>query len=242
MQCKHDLPRLPALATCPFHPPPNLYLHRTFRLLCAHRRASITDLGKHFASHRMTRGPVYEESCLDGVEDIERYQTGGFHPIAPAHVIGGDRYRIVHKLGAGGISTVWLARDLTARDDKDSALGRLVCLKVLRADQSPTHCEDAADVAIPKAVASLNPAIHNRLLIADKCFIERGPNGSHLCVASDVAGPNLASIFECPGRVIGNRRLRAEYSRRVAKQVTEFVHEMHSAGYAHGGQCRLSLG
>jgi serine/threonine-protein kinase SRPK3 len=189
----------------------------------------------------MTCGPVYEESCLDRVEDIEGYQPGGFHPIAPAHVIGGDRYRIVHKLGAGGISTAWLARDLTARDDTDSAVGRLVCLKVLRADQSPSRCEDAADVTIPKAVASLNAAIRNRLLIADECFIEHGPNGSHLCVASEVAGPNLASIFNCPGRVIGNRRLRAEHSRKVARQVTEFVHEMHSAGYAHGGQCRLSL-
>jgi hypothetical protein len=41
-------------------------------------------------------------------EDVERYQRGGFHPVHLGDVYD-ERYRVVHKLGAGGFSTVWLA-------------------------------------------------------------------------------------------------------------------------------------
>lgn len=36
----------------------------------------------------------------DNVEDVERYQPGGYHPVAMGDILGG--YEIVHKLGFGG--------------------------------------------------------------------------------------------------------------------------------------------
>jgi serine/threonine-protein kinase SRPK3 len=182
--------------------------------------------------------PVYEESCLDFPEDVEQYKPGGFHPLAVGQVVGGSRFRIVHKLGSGGIATVWLVRNLASGASNSS---RLLCLKVVRADHSPMCAEDAAEVAIPKALAAANPELRKHLLVATESFIEVGPNGSHLCTISDVGGPSLSSMHECPGRVIGNRRLRGEYSRNVARQLTEFVCGMHSAGYAHGGACCDSI-
>lgn len=47
---------------------------------------------------------------IEDLEKLERYRVGGYRPI----VIGDqlhDRYRVVHKLGHGSYSTIWLARD-----------------------------------------------------------------------------------------------------------------------------------
>jgi serine/threonine-protein kinase SRPK3 len=182
--------------------------------------------------------PVYQESCLDFPEDVEQYKPGGSHPLAIGQIVGGGRFQIVHKLGSGGMATAWLVRNLVSDATDGSGL---FCLKVVRADHSPMCAEDAAEVAIPKALAAANAELRKHLLVATESFIEVGPNGSHLCTISDVGGPSLSSMHECPGRVIGNRRLRGEHSRNVARQVTEFVCGMHSAGYAHGGACCDSI-
>ena len=50
----------------------------------------------------------YRRSCLDHVEDIEKYRREGFHPIHLGDCLKGGRYYILHKLGCGGFSTVWL--------------------------------------------------------------------------------------------------------------------------------------
>jgi serine/threonine-protein kinase SRPK3 len=45
------------------------------------------------------------------LESPDRYQPGGYHPIHLGDVYC-QRYRVIHKLGFGAYSTVWLARDL----------------------------------------------------------------------------------------------------------------------------------
>ncbi|KAJ3920571.1 kinase-like domain-containing protein [Lentinula edodes] len=50
-------------------------------------------------------------SQLDEVEDVDNYRPGGFHPVQIGDKFSAGRYRIIHKLGFGGSSTIWLARD-----------------------------------------------------------------------------------------------------------------------------------
>ena len=45
-----------------------------------------------------------EENFLD-------YRPGGYHPVALGDTMKDGRYKIHHKLGYGGFSTVWVARD-----------------------------------------------------------------------------------------------------------------------------------
>ena len=45
------------------------------------------------------------------VESPHRYRPGGYHPIHLGDVYS-QRYRVIHKLGFGTYSTVWLVRDL----------------------------------------------------------------------------------------------------------------------------------
>lgn len=44
-------------------------------------------------------------------ERLERYMAGGFHPVAIGDTFCDGRYTVRDKLGFGGYSTVWLARD-----------------------------------------------------------------------------------------------------------------------------------
>jgi hypothetical protein len=44
-------------------------------------------------------------------EWITRYRPGGFHPVSLSDTFNDGRYKIFHKLGWGGFSTVWLAKD-----------------------------------------------------------------------------------------------------------------------------------
>ncbi|CAH0043643.1 unnamed protein product [Clonostachys solani] len=61
-------------------------------------------------------------------EEVERYEKGGFHPVHLGDRYDKGRYRIVHKIGSGGYSTVWLAFD--------SQLLTWVALKIVEADKS----------------------------------------------------------------------------------------------------------
>lgn len=53
----------------------------------------------------------YLPIIIDDTEDLEKYEAGGFHPVHLGDLYDDGRYKVVHKLGAGGFSTVWLARD-----------------------------------------------------------------------------------------------------------------------------------
>jgi hypothetical protein len=53
-------------------------------------------------------GPRYHS--LEGTESIYAYRPGGLHPVTIGDILA-DRYLVVHKLGFGGWSTIWLARD-----------------------------------------------------------------------------------------------------------------------------------
>ncbi len=51
-------------------------------------------------------------SCDVDAEPLQRYRKGGYHPTHLGDVLNNGRCKIMHKLGWGGYSTVWLAKDL----------------------------------------------------------------------------------------------------------------------------------
>ncbi|KAK1141853.1 hypothetical protein N8T08_008366 [Aspergillus melleus] len=69
---------------------------------------------------------------IESVERMEYYQGGGYHPVEIGDHFH-DRYRVVHKLGHGTYSTIWLARDEISH--------RYVAVKICAADSGPLETD-----------------------------------------------------------------------------------------------------
>jgi serine/threonine-protein kinase SRPK3 len=161
---------------------------------------------------------------INHVETLN-YRPGGFHPVHLGDEFKKNRYQVIHKLGHGGFATVWLARDIIRN--------RYVALKILAAHLS----RDCPEVEILRRLRS-GPEIKGKahvMYMLDHFWIE-GPNGRHLCVVSEVAGPSIKQFNDCPGKSKGLRRLRAAVARKVALQITEGLSYIHSTGTVHGGK------
>lgn len=65
-------------------------------------------------------------------------------------------------------------------------------------------------------------------------FTHNGPNGSHLCIVTELLGPSLE--FTIAEYHDGGDRLDAKNIVRVAKLLMQAVASIHDAGYAHGGK------
>lgn len=151
-------------------------------------------------------------------EEIELYQRGGFHPVHLGDLVDDGRYRIVHKLGAGGFSTVWLARD--------SLLASWVVLKLVVADKSALV--ERRTVRSHQVISQWNDG---RFVTYLRYFHVDGPNGRHLCLVQPLLGPscNYLSHYRM-------RRIHPWLARRAASQAAKAVADLHSHGLCHGGR------
>lgn len=52
-----------------------------------------------------------QHNLLYNQEKLSRYRPGGYHPVSLGDSFKDGRYKVHHKLGWGGYSTVWLAND-----------------------------------------------------------------------------------------------------------------------------------
>lgn len=151
-------------------------------------------------------------------EDVENYRKGGFHPVHLGDELDNGRYKILHKLGAGGFSTVWIARD---RSENDWVAVKIVDAKhsVLNAKKNAV-CQDALDKLQAKFVVS-----------EIRQFYHDGPNGRHLCIVLPILGPSASELsygLTC--------RLTPKIARNLSYQAAQAVCELHSHGVCHGGQ------
>jgi Protein kinase domain len=160
----------------------------------------------------------------DGVEYLRLYEPPGYHPVHLGDLIHRERYKIVHKLGHGGSSTVWMARDIREN--------RYVVLKIMTAD-----CGDCNDLMILQYLKE-RPSTHpGRRYIAfvREYFRIKGPNGSHICLVLDILGPSVLQIQE---KV---KQLRGRAAQKVAWQTTQGLAYLHSEGVCHGGRLKIIL-
>ena len=107
---------------------------------------------------------------IPGVESLERYKPGGYHPVSIGDCING-RYTVVDKLGFGGYSTVWLAHETSA--------SRYVALKIATADANTLSL---LEVQIIKELSSNDThrsVGRDSLMTISESFQLEGPNGTH---------------------------------------------------------------
>lgn len=163
---------------------------------------------------------TYLDGINEGLEPLEEYQEGGFHPVHLGDTLGASgQYRVIHKLGHGGFGTVWLCRDLQGPG--------YVAVKIMVGDVAP---EDIPDLALTKLDRSAPGAEH--IAIPLDSFSVTGPNGVHQCIVLPVLGPcvspRLWLSLEDPEPVL----------RGVACQSALAMSYLHKQGLCHGGKYR----
>jgi serine/threonine-protein kinase SRPK3 len=178
---------------------------------------------------------TYEIYAEGEADNIHLYKPGGLHPVIVGDVLNNGRYHLVHKLGAGDASTVWLARGLHHQGGSQPN-DPLVSIKILQASEKSTTSVAPNELSVARALQSSaadrgRKDVASQLLSIRSMFTEEGPNGSHVCLVSPVAGPSLDW-----GEWYSLRRFRPDVGRKICKQVTEAVQHMHSSGYVHGGE------
>ncbi|PWY88821.1 kinase-like protein [Aspergillus sclerotioniger CBS 115572] len=158
---------------------------------------------------------------IDGAEDLERYEPGGYHPIKINDVLH-NRYHIVDKLGYGGYSTVWLARD--------THLSRYVAVKVGIADSLPHETKALRALTAP-GPSSTHPGFSSIPCPLDE-FEVTGPNGTHPCYTVTPARRSLREASY-------SRLFPLDVARALSGGLVQAIAYIHSQGYIHGGQSRF---
>jgi serine/threonine-protein kinase SRPK3 len=162
---------------------------------------------------------------IDGVERLEMYQPGGYHPVMIDDLLH-NRYRIVDKLGYGGYSTIWLARDETAKRYVAVKIGisspslprrEIEVLRALHSSRSSSHAPAGSDMNACTALPSILDA-----------FDIHGPNGTHTCY---MLTPAQGSLKEASF----SRLFPIQVARALAAKLATAVAFVYSRGVVHGG-------
>lgn len=164
---------------------------------------------------------------LEGVEPLERYRPGGYHPVTIGDCLN-TRYQIVHKLGFGTNSTTWLARDQRA--------STYVAVKISVAQNEQPESEILRLLNNEDSKQKRHPGKAIIPPLLDE-FNLNGPNGEHKCVVTaparvSVAGAQDASV---------NRLFQPSVARAIAAQLIQAVAFLHSLGIVHSGKLVLTL-
>ncbi|KAF7182862.1 hypothetical protein CNMCM7691_002606 [Aspergillus felis] len=160
----------------------------------------------------MSRGDE-EYNWIDGVESLEKYRPGGYHPIMIGDMLHA-RYHIVDKLGFGGYSTIWLARDTRQE--------QYVAVKVGIAEALPRETK----ILRALSSSSVHPGRKSIPFPLDE-FEVHGPNGTHPCYTMAPARCNLREVSF-------SRLFPIEVARALSGGLILAIAYTHSQGYVHG--------
>lgn len=161
----------------------------------------------------------------EDIENLERYRHGEYHPVKLGDEFCDGRYRVVHKLGWGSYSTVWLARDQIAN--------RHVALKIIVALASDSSNESRILRLLEQhRAAGPNPTGEHFVAQLLDEFTFEGPNGHHRCLVSEPAGCSISDSHEAGTRWL----FPLQIARAIAAKIVLGVEFLHGVGVVHGGE------
>ncbi|KAG8157201.1 hypothetical protein KVR01_012909 [Diaporthe batatas] len=162
-------------------------------------------------------GSDEEDEVEDESEDSLQYLYGLYYPVRIGDLFHRDRYQIIHKLGRGGFSTVWLAHD--RRDGKD------VALKILSSSENAAK-EYKIHEAIRQRVQGRSRLVlfqdYFTLTWVDRSKTER----KHHVLVLPLHGPSLLTLLNTRNKPLSERM-------SAAKQILQAIATIHSAGLVH---------
>lgn len=172
-----------------------------------------SDLG-YFASNEDEEDYV-DELAEDSLMYDKEKGSRTFYPIRIGEVLN-QRYRIDHKVGHGGFSTVWMAYDL--QDKKD------VALKVMASGDSGEHEYQMQD--------EIRRSVHDtsHLVLPLETFLLPAPENSHRVLVLPLMGPQL------DGHNLFKKKYSMSTRMSAAQQLLKAVESLHKGGIVHRGK------
>ncbi|KAI0521418.1 kinase-like domain-containing protein [Xylaria bambusicola] len=157
---------------------------------------------------------------VEDVEEVEDYRENGFHPVDILDILDG-RFEVCHKLGSGGIATVWLCYEAGRQ--------RWRAIKINAASHSSM---DSAELRIGKLLEKQGftpqELEKHHIVIAEETFWIEGPNGRHLCSVLPVFGPSLPQWREL---AVG---WGASKIQEICYEIVQGLHFLHEHEICHG--------
>ncbi|KAL8655968.1 MAG: hypothetical protein Q9210_000565 [Variospora velana] len=161
---------------------------------------------------------VWQESA----EDLENYRAGGYHPVQLGDDFSNGRYHVVHKLGRGSYSTVWLARDNVAN--------KYVALKIVTSEFSATNKEKNILFRLEERKKSRADLGGHYVLGLQDDFMIEGPNGRHACLVSEPLGCSVGVSREASSVWM----FQLQVARAMVAKLIMGVCFLHSCSVVHG--------
>ena len=189
--------------------------------------SSFSHLAPH--AHKLISDPDHP-LCAHGEEDLEDfndYRRGGLYPITLGDEL--DCYKIVHKLGSGSTSTVWLAWDNTEK--------RNVSLKIMKAESEADYSKE---LRLEKEINRASDQQSGRKFILRhyRQFKAKSRNGWHHCLVTEAVGPPLAAVRWAWGNYDDNDNpvLPIDLAKKFTTQLARGLDHLHACGIMHGGK------
>ena len=148
-------------------------------------------------------------------EPVERYDDCLYYPIRIGETLDRE-YRVEHKLGHGGFSTVWMAHEIRKKRD--------VALKIMSPGEAGEH-----ELYMQDQIFHHVPNTYN-LLMYEATFTLRGPRGHHRVLLFPMRGPSLASRL---------RQASMASRMSVAYQLLKTLASLHHSQIVHCGDLTL---
>ena len=168
----------------------------------------------------------------DSVESLEDYGPGGYHPVHLGDKFSNGRYEVVHKLGYGGYSIVWLCQDLQEQ--------RYVSLKIAVSGLCGPEQQKLHELDIYHALQNGSKEHPGKRFVVSllDAFIHNGPNGRHRCFVFPVALNNVAAAKAAS--TDDSCMFPSQIARSIATQLLLGLSYTHACGIVHAGTSRCS--
>ena len=199
-------------------------IHLGLRPLTAVRVRAPQPRAYHLSQYRSLITSKFRYACDVEAEPLHRYRSGGYHPVRLGDAFKQGRYKVLHKLGHGGFSTVWIARD--------QSLHRNVALKIVTSENSSSMNRELCTHRrlLENSVPPTND--HKHILRFLDNFEHPGPNGTHNCLVLELLGPSVATVIE---ERFASNRLPGSVAKKACKEMALALEVLHAQGIGHGG-------
>jgi hypothetical protein len=215
------------------------YLFARVRLATSHttcrnptrRMVSTCDPPQTVTDNATAPGPrLMTHNLIEDIEPLWRYGPGGYYPVRIGERFASSRYQVVHKLGHGASSTIWLARDehlakYVAIKVAVSELDRPFESAVLRTLRDGEVCPATADAGM-----TIIPEILDEFEMEGPEI--QGVKAKHHCLVTTPASMSIVEAREASDV----RLFQPAVAQAIAAQLIQAVAFMHSRGIIHAGR------